>query len=57
MNRYFVFKKVRNVNMTSKVATEPETISVQIEELEKEETKVKPTKVKKNKKKVVIEKN
>ena len=57
MNRYFVFKKVRNVNMTSKAAIEPDTISVQIEELEKEETKVKPTKVRKNKKKVVIEKN
>ena len=77
MNRYFVFKKVRNVNMTNKTKVDSEMIHTQIEELEKEEKteeptkenkdeqkedddvkpKVQPKKIRKNKKKVVIEKN
>ena len=80
MNRYFVFKKVRNVNMTNKAKVDSEMIHTQIEELEKEEQKeekneeeeeqkeekeekddvkpkVQPKKIRKNKKKVVIEKN
>ena len=71
MNRYFVFKKVRNVNMTNKAKVDTEMIHTQIEELETKETKetkektdmdepkttVQPKKIRKNKKKVVIEKN
>ena len=71
MNRYFVFKKVRNVNMTNKAKVNTEMIHTQIEELENKETKetkdktdmdepkttVQPKKIRKNKKKVVIEKN
>ena len=73
MNRYFVFKKVRNVNMTNKAKVDSEMIHTQIEELEKKEQteeqkkedkedddvkpKVQPKKIRKNKKKVVIEKN
>jgi len=78
MNRYFVFKKVRNVNMTNKAKVDSEMIHTQIEELEQKEgkteeptnrkkdeqkedddvkAKVQPKKIRKNKKKVVIEKN
>ena len=67
MNRYFVFKKVRSVNMTNKASTDTDTINNQIQELEKEESKkeeskkeestTQPKKIRKNKKKVVIEKN
>ena len=77
MNRYFVFKKVRNVNMTNKEKVDTEMIHTQIEELESKEstekktqTEIKekeitdepkatlqPKKIRKNKKKVVIEKN
>lgn len=77
MNRYFVFKKVRNVNMTNKEKVNTEMIHTQIEELESEEIEnkqtksatketenveepkatVQPKKIRKNKKKLVIEKN
>ena len=81
MNRYFVFKKVRNVNMSNRENAKVEDIHTQIDEIEndqkedkpqetkastekKEPTenddvipKVQPKKIRKNKKKVVIEKN
>ena len=34
MNRYFVFKKIRNVNMSNRESTNTEDINTQIEELE-----------------------
>ena len=43
MNRYFVFKKVRNVNMTNKEKVDTEMIHTQIEELESKEKDEKQT--------------
>lgn len=76
MNRYFVFKKIRNVNISNRESSNTEDILTQIDELENDNKedektneeksveekndvtpKVQPTKIRKNKKKVIIEKN
>jgi len=56
MNRYFVFKKVRNVNMTNRETTDTNTLQTQIDDLEDEEIS-NDTEAKKTLKPVVSEKN